>query len=187
MKSKLLSDFQSDSDGSVIVDANELDPSFIAGPAGLAAANAPHALLAATASPNADSTPMPAPDSLPAGWLLVPVSLGGITINIKFDADAAAAPESFRAGIEQAATLLAAVITDNITVNIIIGYGGTGRGALGGPDNVFHLDYSTVRADLINHASAGDTTFNALPAGSSIQGQTSVDVFGAQAKLWGLL
>src|SRR5689334_10162088 len=148
MKSKLLSDFQSDSDGSVFVDANEIDASFIAGPAGLAglaAANAPHALLAATASPNADSTPMPAPNSLPAGWLLVPVSLGGITINIKFDADAAAAPESFRAGIEQAATLLAAVITDNITVNIIIGYGGTGRGALGGPDNVFHLDYSTVR------------------------------------------
>src|SRR5690348_5852277 len=125
MKSKLLSDFQSDSDGSVFVDANEIDASFIAGPApglaGLAGANAPHALLAATAPPNADSTPMPAPDSLPAGWLLVPVSLGGITINIKFDADAAAAPESFRAGIEQAATLLAAVITDNITVNIIIG------------------------------------------------------------------
>src|SRR5205085_4326599 len=33
----------------------------------------------------------------------------------------------------------------------------------------------------------GDTTFNALPSGSTIQGQSSVAVWNAQLKLWGLL
>ena len=137
---------------------------------------------------------MPQPDLnsnsvVQASTLTVPISSGGITINLIFDNGATnIAPASFRAGIEQAATLLAAAITDKITVNIRVDYGGVAHGgALGGPDNTFSLSYSDVRADLINHAAPGDTTFNALPAGSSIQGQTNVDVFGAQAKLWGLL
>src|SRR4051794_13249103 len=50
--------------------------------------------------------------ALPPGWLIVPVSVGGITINLKFDPAAAAAPASFRAGVEQAAMLLAGAITD---------------------------------------------------------------------------
>src|SRR5262249_27138137 len=33
----------------------------------------------------------------------------------------------------------------------------------------------------------GDTTFNALPAGSTIQGQSGVAVWNAQLKLWGFL
>ena len=47
--------------------------------------------------------------------------------------------------------------------------------------------YSSVRSDLINNATPGDTTFNALPSGSSIQGQSNVAVWNAQLKLWGLL
>ena len=112
---------------------------------------------------------------------------GGITINLLFDAAAMAAPASFRAGIQQAASILTAAISDKITVNIKIDYSGTGGGAAAGPDNGLYESYSSVRADLINNATPGDTTFNALPSGSSIQGQSNVAVWNAQLKLFGLL
>ena len=112
---------------------------------------------------------------------------GGITIDLLFDAAAMAAPASFRAGIEQAATILAAAISDKITVNINIDYSGTGGGASAGPDGGLYESYSSISADLINGATPGDTTFNALPSGSSIQGQSLVAVWNAQLKLFGLL
>src|SRR3981189_3566601 len=65
----------------------------------------------------------------------VTVTSGGITINLLFDAAAMAAPASFRAGIVQAATILAGTITDKITVNLVIDYSGTGGGAAAGPDH----------------------------------------------------
>src|ERR1700730_7073707 len=117
----------------------------------------------------------------------VAATSGGITINLLFDAAAMAAPASFRAGIRQAASILTAAISDKITVNIGIDYSGTGGGAAAGPDNGQYESYSSIRADLINNATAGDTTFNALPSGSSIQGQSSVAVWNAQLKLWGVL
>jgi serralysin len=117
----------------------------------------------------------------------VSLASGGITINLLFDAAAMAAPASFRAGIQQAASILTAAISDPITVNIKIDYSGTGGGAAAGPDNGSFLAYSTVKADLINNATPGDTTFNALPSGSSIQGQTNVAVWNAQLKLWGII
>jgi hypothetical protein len=112
---------------------------------------------------------------------------GGLTINLLFDSAAMAAPASFRAGIEQAAAILSSAISDKITLNFNIDYSGTGGGAAAGPDSGQWVSYATVRSDLISHASAGDTTFNALPAGSTIQGQSSVAVWNAQLKLWGIL
>src|SRR4051812_30894036 len=56
----------------------------------------------------------------------VAMTAGGITINLLFDAAAMAAPASFRAGIEQAASILTEAISDLITVNIKIDYSGTG-------------------------------------------------------------
>jgi Cadherin-like/Cadherin domain/RTX calcium-binding nonapeptide repeat (4 copies) len=117
----------------------------------------------------------------------VAVTSGGITINLIFDTAAMAAPASFRAGIQQAVAILAASITDKITVNIRIDYSGTGGGAAAGPDHGLFESYSSIRADLINNATPGDATFNALTAGSSIQGQSSVAVWNAQLKLWGLM
>ena len=114
-------------------------------------------------------------------------SSSGFTINLIFDAAAMAAPASFRTGIEQAASILSATITNKITVNINIDYSGTGGGAAAGPDNGQYVSYSTVRADLIANAAPGDTTFNALPTGSTIQGQSQVAVWNAQLKLFGLL
>ena len=49
------------------------------------------------------------------------------------------------------------------------------------------MSYSTVRADLIANAAPGDTSFNALPTGSTIQGQSQVAVWNAQLKLFGLI
>ena len=112
---------------------------------------------------------------------------GDLVINLLFDAAAMAAPLSFRQGIEQAAAILSGAISDKITVNLNIDYSGTGGGAAAGPDNGQYVNYTTVRTDLINDATAGDTTFNALPGGSTIQGQSSVAVWNAQLKLFGLL
>ncbi|WP_143275301.1 NF038122 family metalloprotease [Bradyrhizobium canariense] len=112
---------------------------------------------------------------------------GGATINLIFDAAAMAAPASFRSGVQQAAAILAANITDKITLNIKVDYSGTGGGAAAGPDSGYYESYSWVRSNLLGHASVGDTTFNALPNFSSIQGQSSVAVWNAQLKLWGVL
>src|SRR5579863_7420570 len=121
------------------------------------------------------------------GSVIAATSSSGFTINLIFDAAAMAAPSSFRAGIEQAASILSATITNKITVNIDIDYSGTGGGAAAGPDNGEFVSYSTVRADLIANAAPGDTSFNALPTGSTIQGQSQVAVWNAQMKLFGLM
>ena len=118
---------------------------------------------------------------------MVAETSGGLVINLLFDAAAMAAPLSFRQGIEQAAAILSGAISDKITVNLNVDYSGTGGGAAAGPDNGQYVSYTTVRADLINGATAGDTTFNALPGGSTVQGQSSVAVWNAQLKLFGLL
>jgi serralysin len=117
----------------------------------------------------------------------VAVTAGGIVINLLFDAAAMAAPASFRAGIQQAAGILATTISDKITVNLAIDYGGTGGGAAAGPDHGVYVNYSSVRSYLVNNAMPGDGAFNALPGGSSIQGQSNVAVWNAQLKLWGLM
>src|SRR4051794_18670092 len=117
----------------------------------------------------------------------VAVTSGGITINLIYDAAALAAPASFRAGVQQAVSILAAAISDKITVNIKIDYSGRGGGAAAGPDHGLFQSYSSIRADLLNNATPGDTTFNALAAGTSIQGQPNVAVWNAQLKLWGLM
>lgn len=115
------------------------------------------------------------------------VTSGGITINLVLDAAAQAAPASFKNGLQQAVSILAANITDQITVNINIDYSGTGGGAAAGPDSGYYENYSWVHSELVNNATTGDTTFNSLPTGSSVQEQTNVAVWNAQLKLWGVL
>src|SRR5260370_40296401 len=77
----------------------------------------------------------------------VAVNSGGITIDLLFDAAAMAAPASFRAGIQQAASILGASIFDKITVNIQIDYSGTGCRAGARPDLRLFDSYSAIRAD----------------------------------------
>jgi Ca2+-binding RTX toxin-like protein len=111
-------------------------------------------------------------------------------INLEFDAAAMAAPASFRAALETAVTILDETITTDITVNINIQYNEHGipaGSAEAGPDQGLYVSYSTVRNDLITGATPGDTSFNALPAGTSIQGHSQVVVWNAQLKAFGLM
>ena len=113
----------------------------------------------------------------------------GLDINLEFDAAAQAAPASFRAGIEKAASILNATFSNPVTINIQIQYGENGvgpTGANGGPSNGTLENYSTVRADLVA-AAPGDSNFAALPLAPTIQGQSSILVWNAQKKLFGLL
>ena len=130
------------------------------------------------------STHLLAARAVPAPTLVG--SAGGFQINLIWDATISTAPSTFKAGIMQAAQLLCNSLSNNIILNIGINCSKTGGGAAAGPDNQANLSYSTVRANLQSHAATGDTTFNALPAGASIQGQSQVKVFNAQLKLWGL-
>ena len=115
-----------------------------------------------------------------------------MNINIEFDANALAAPAPFRNAVLTAASMIDAVLTDNITINIAVGYGeidGTpvsSTSAEGGPSSGQFYSYSQIRSLLVADASTGDTTFNSLPVGSSIQGQTQVAVWYAEEKALGL-
>src|SRR5229473_1284916 len=185
MKSRFITDPQDPSDG--FLDTVEVYTNF--SPAadrggGYPSGNAPVEILGTLAL---TSEAVQSSSAQIGSTSLVSMAAGGITINLLFDAAAMAAPASFRAGIQQAASLLTAAISDKITVNIKIDYSGTGGGAAAGPDNGLYESYSSVRADLINNATPGDATFNALLSGTSIQGQSSVAVWNAQLKLWGLL
>ena len=117
----------------------------------------------------------------------VAITSGGITITLEYDAHATAAPASFRAGIEQAATLIAAAISDHINIHIIVEYEGTGGGAAAGPYSGLYVNYSQVRSTLISNATSGDTIFNALPNSASIQGQSQVAVWNSQLKALGMM
>jgi len=195
MKHKMLSDSQSDLDDLVFsMGAHDISASFNA--ERLTAITAVNGLANPLANPSPEPSATvpflesgPVTDSVqsaavPASTM---VSQGGITFNLIWsNAAANIAPAWFRAGIVQAATLLAADITDKITVNIKVDYDGTHGLAFGGPDGQpLSESYSSIRADLIGHASPGDTSFDALPM--SISGQSNIDVYGSQAKLWGLL
>src|SRR5579863_9573835 len=70
------------------------------------------------------------------GSVVAETSSSGFTINLIFDSAAMAAPSSFRAGIEQAASILSATITNKISVNLNIDYSGTGGGAAAGPYDI---------------------------------------------------
>ncbi|MGJ4926687.1 NF038122 family metalloprotease [Bradyrhizobium sp. HKCCYLS2038] len=153
---------------------------------------------AAAATPNAMVGAATPAAALPAGAVSAPVfnadgsetvavHTGGLTFNLTFDAAAAAAPESFRAGIEQAAAILSSAITDQATVNLAIDFAGTGGGAGANVSNGVLASYTQVRNDLQTHAAAGDTVFDNLPTTAGIQGHSQVFVANAQAKVLGLI
>jgi hypothetical protein len=142
---------------------------------------------AVTPTPTLPSEAIEAASAQSGSTTVIAETSGGITINLLFDAAAMAAPASFRAGIQQAALILSATITNQITVNINVDYSGSGGGAAAGPAGGQYVNYSTVRSDLISHATPGDPTFDALPTGSTLQGQSAVAVWDAQLKLFGLL
>jgi hypothetical protein len=114
-------------------------------------------------------------------------------INLEFDSRAQAAPQSFRDAIQAAANVLDATFTDNITVNITVGYGeieGTPEpsgGASAGPNSGVLVNYSQVRTWLAQNAAIDvQSGVAAMSTGTSIQGQSQVAVWLAQERLMGL-
>ena len=115
-------------------------------------------------------------------------------INLVYGANALAAPQSFRDGMQAAADILRALIINNITINIDVGYGEFDGTALppetseGGDEGVFET-YANLRGLLANHEnSAADiTSVNALPATTSLNGQTGFFIGRAEAKALGVL
>ena len=122
-------------------------------------------------------------------------------INLIYDAQALAAPQSFRDGMEAAADMLEHHLVDAITVNIAVGYGelnGTTLSSqnvsVGGPGPTtngagFDLNYTALRAALASHnTSATDATVLAnLTTDPNIEGETDFRIGNAQARALGLV
>ena len=116
-------------------------------------------------------------------------------INPVYDFYSQAAPQSFRDGIQTAINILDSNIGIgyNITVNITIGYGEINSGQAlpnqntseGNWQNVMYLNYSQLRADLINTSST-DPSSASLPNALSVNGQSYFAISSAQQKLFGL-
>src|SRR5947209_7398775 len=119
----------------------------------------------------------------------------GLKINLVYDAQASAAPQSFRDAMQAAADQLQFVIYDNITLNIGVGYGEFNGAALprnvaeGGPAYGTSEAYSTLRAQLAaSETSPTDVTaFNSLPSGNSVDGISAIYITSAQEKALGLI
>jgi hypothetical protein len=142
---------------------------------------------------------------LSSGWQGFVVTPPHLTINLVYDAQALAAPQSFRNGMQAAANIIQAAFLDPITVNIAVGYGEfggqaipanasgayigyTGGGQFGNGQGVA-ASYANLRADLANSASDNfdQLSVNSLPQGTSLEGHSNFILASAQAKALGLL
>ncbi len=123
-----------------------------------------------------------------------------LTINLEFDANAAAAPQSFRNGVQAAANILEAAIFTPITVNIAVGYGeidanGPSYTPLvanyseGGIDTGILVSYAALRAALAaNETSpAGVEAIDALPNTLALNGKSNFEIAPALAKALGVI
>src|SRR5262245_22633883 len=98
------------------------------------------------------------------------------------------APQTFKDGMQAAATILDSLILNNITVNLQVTYDTSlGTSAEGGDFYGLTESYSTLRTALASHeTSAADQTFvNSLPNASSVNGVSSFYVPSAVAKALG--
>ena len=123
-----------------------------------------------------------------------------LTINLEFDPNALAAPQSFRDGVQAAANILDAAILDPITVNIEVGYGEFGEGSadyqtltggysLGNSATPIQLSYPALRAALAANetTAANSSEVNALPNGVSLGGRSTFSISSALGKAFGAL
>ena len=114
-------------------------------------------------------------------------------INLIYDSSTSSAPAGFFAAMNCAAQYLDSLITNNITVNIDVGWGEVAGQSLGGslgeggPEGNI-ISYSQLKADLLaNSNSAADATAYAnLPASDPSNG-AGIFVSYAEEKAWGLL
>jgi hypothetical protein len=154
-------------------------------------------VLDEASTPQADATtPTVAAPRLAAAspnlFQSVIVNNGGMTFNLEFIA-ADSPTTAFKNDIVNAAKLLSAAIPDKVTVNLEIGFGEldgetlANGSAEGGALYGAVEGYASVVSALKSHATAGDTNFNSLPSGPSLQGYAAVDVWGAELKTLGFV
>jgi hypothetical protein len=126
--------------------------------------------------------------------------MGNLTINLVWDSNALAAPQSFRTAVQDAANVLEGAIDDPITVNIAVGYtdydvGGpqytslTDGYSLGGVTTGVLLSYPALLAALAdNPTSAGEVeAVQALPNAATLDGDGTFLISTAEAKALGAL
>ncbi|MFI5016103.1 MAG: FG-GAP-like repeat-containing protein [Hyphomicrobiales bacterium] len=123
-------------------------------------------------------------------------------INLEFDAQAQGAPQSFRDGMRAAADAIDAAYTNNITINIAVGYGEFLGGALpnqntsegnidfnGVDGQGFVSSYQFLRNELISHQTSADqqTAYaNDVPNVTDLAGHNGNWLFSsAQYKAFG--
>ena len=122
-----------------------------------------------------------------------------LIINLEFDTNAMAAPQSFRDAVQDAANKLDTAIFDPITVNIEVGYGEYDLGgpqyeeltdsSVGGVMSAVTVSYPALRAALAANATsmAATEAVNSLPDTASLNGQSNFAISTALAKAFGVL
>lgn len=115
-------------------------------------------------------------------------------INLTFDSSTSSAPAAFFTAMNYCVQYLDNLITNNITVNINVGWGEVAGGSLpagnlgeGGAEGIT-ISYAQLKADLLAHSnSAADVTAYANLPGADISNGAGFFVAAAQAKAWGLI
>ena len=143
--------------------------------------------------------------TLSSGWQGFVASPQHLTINLVYDAQALAAPQSFRDGMQAAANIIQAAIIDPITVNIAVGYGEFGGQAINPNVSGANIGYtgggqfsngqgvSETYLSLLSalDASASDNfdqiSVSSLPQTPLLEGHGSFVLGSAEAKALGLL
>jgi hypothetical protein len=110
-----------------------------------------------------------------------------------YDANALAAPQSFRDGVQTAIDILDKTFIANITVKIAVGYGERDGNPLpdpneskGGFSNGTTISYAQLRVDLAAFSDI-DATSTSLPVASNVNGVSSFTISPAQERVFGLL
>jgi serralysin len=123
-------------------------------------------------------------------------SSAGLHINLVWDASVSSAPAGFVTAVQTAASMLEAAYSDNITVNLSVGWGEIGGSpitqshvAMGGPDYGVWVSYAGLKTYLANDAASADdnTVLASLPASLNPNGNGNIAVWAAQEKALGLI
>jgi hypothetical protein len=115
-------------------------------------------------------------------------------INLIYDSSTSSAPAAFFTDMNYCVQYLDSLITNNITVNIQVGWGEVAGQALpagnlgeGGPEGII-LSYAQLKAALLAHSnSAADASAYANLPNTDISNGAGFLVAAAEAKAWGLI
>lgn len=168
-------------DGSATVASSQIDNN-------LATGSGMYALSAGPGLAEGGAGAHPAADAAPA-------TTSNFHINLEFDSFAMAAPQSFRDGMQSAASLIEAAFANNITVNISVGYGEFNGTPLSSQStstsNALGIteSYQNLRSLLASHETSADdaTAVNSLPNTTSLEGHSSFLVGNGLAKALGAI